>query len=495
MSRFRTDSCLQSGRNIPSKFTQSCAVSPRETRIKPLPVKFSFCNKNLTQIPANLPENLTILYLGNNEINNLNGIEKYKNLEKLSLAFNKLNNLNEIEKIPKSVKILTLEGNPIINMINYRAKCINLHQNLENIDGVKISDQERINSAKICRKELELRKLLIDAQSEICDYDIQKAKDLIDKKVQEKYEKLISQNANITPNSWETVFSNIFIELKGEITKIRKPPRPEELPLQITKIPKSLEIIENKPKIDYSKENKELKLKLVELIKQNSKIVSQNTDFIKELSKKSAILENKNYELESKFSEIIRKSENFNLKNTNNIEAQKFEQISKIVKREKAEKFFFMNTGRRIIHKYYSACQKSSKINANIQKINYKLLKKSFYVLRRFQLIQKFLKYNENKRNLNLIRNSLQKLQKHTKTQKLIRKHKNKIYYGKAFISLVRRVSNKKSKRGKITVAKEFWYRKTAKKCLQILGNLLLPIEIRYSHQISLVFFHKLNYI
>lgn len=91
---------------------------------------------------SNIFRNLTKLYLSNNKIISLNGIEAFQHLTHFSISFNHLEKIHEMDKIknPKLIQVLSIKGNlfcknPLTNVF-----IIEKFQNLKDLDGYKISD-------------------------------------------------------------------------------------------------------------------------------------------------------------------------------------------------------------------------------------------------------------------------------------------------------------------------------------------------------------------
>ena len=110
--------------------------------------KLSLVGDSITAI-GELPESLTLqvqtLYLSNNYISSLGGIEQLKGLRNLSMANNLIRYLGQL-RVLEEVSVLeklSLEGNPVSNMPFYRMCVLSLCPHLVILDGKKVSIEER----------------------------------------------------------------------------------------------------------------------------------------------------------------------------------------------------------------------------------------------------------------------------------------------------------------------------------------------------------------
>lgn len=107
--------------------------------------KMTLMYKNITTIGQGFPEyfiRITKLYLSNNKIQNLIGIEFFKNLTHLSLSFNNLEKVNELEKISnKDILIsLSVKGNLFMKNPLSSVLIIKMFSKLKDLDDNKISE-------------------------------------------------------------------------------------------------------------------------------------------------------------------------------------------------------------------------------------------------------------------------------------------------------------------------------------------------------------------
>lgn len=83
------------------------------------------------------------LLLAHNSIVHLDGLRQFRFLQKLSLAHNRILSLEELKHVPDSVENLTLEGNPIDVLADYRTSVVLLLPNLRVLDNKAIREEER----------------------------------------------------------------------------------------------------------------------------------------------------------------------------------------------------------------------------------------------------------------------------------------------------------------------------------------------------------------
>ena len=107
-------------------------------------IQFNFSEIKL--IAYDIPErfhSITKLYLSNNNISDLTGIEVFKNLQYLSLANNYIISFDEILKIPTGIISISIKGNFIEKNPQLYILLINRFKNLNEIDGFKVSEDTK----------------------------------------------------------------------------------------------------------------------------------------------------------------------------------------------------------------------------------------------------------------------------------------------------------------------------------------------------------------
>lgn len=103
-------------------------------------------------IPTKYTSSVTKLYLSNNKIEDLTGIEVFNKLTHISLQNNSIMNFEELLKLPLSIQSISVKGNFIDKDPNLYINLINRFSRLVEIDGFKIS-QETKNTIN-CGKDL-----------------------------------------------------------------------------------------------------------------------------------------------------------------------------------------------------------------------------------------------------------------------------------------------------------------------------------------------------
>lgn len=120
--------------------------------------KLSIVGKQITCIgnalPPSIAEAIRTLYISNNNMKTLQGIEKYYQLRVISCANNYiryLGDLKYLKQIPFIEKV-SFTGNPVSLMPFYREYLISLCPNLLSIDGHTISWKERTDAKSSSQK-------------------------------------------------------------------------------------------------------------------------------------------------------------------------------------------------------------------------------------------------------------------------------------------------------------------------------------------------------
>jgi len=96
-------------------------------------------------IGLNLPNiffNVSKLYLSNNKIRYLNGIEVFKNLVFFSVTYNEIDNIDEFDKINNKGSLISLavKGNLFYKNPTANLLLIQKFHNLKDLDGYKVSE-------------------------------------------------------------------------------------------------------------------------------------------------------------------------------------------------------------------------------------------------------------------------------------------------------------------------------------------------------------------
>jgi hypothetical protein len=86
------------------------------------------------------------VYLSQNNLRSLQGIQQFPHLRVLSAADNMLKDmsaLSALAAVGSSLKVASFERNPVTHLPNYRLKVLQLLPELEVLDGVSVQPQDR----------------------------------------------------------------------------------------------------------------------------------------------------------------------------------------------------------------------------------------------------------------------------------------------------------------------------------------------------------------
>ena len=124
--------------------------------------KISFLSKNIQSIGNQIPLifcNITRLYLSNNNITNLEGIEQFANLTHLSISYNLIEDIYELNRIinPEILLFLNVKGNFFCKNPSTTEVILNLFLNLKSLDDLKINNSHK----KLIKYGQELNKLIL----------------------------------------------------------------------------------------------------------------------------------------------------------------------------------------------------------------------------------------------------------------------------------------------------------------------------------------------
>jgi hypothetical protein len=117
-------------------------------RISAVGVELDF----IGSVPNELALKTRMLYLSNNNLHSLNGIQQFQNLEMLSVSNNNIVFLEELYYLInlKNLKKLQLIGNPVTKIPFYIDFTIGYCPRLEQIDGSKLTEEDRAKSKLNC---------------------------------------------------------------------------------------------------------------------------------------------------------------------------------------------------------------------------------------------------------------------------------------------------------------------------------------------------------
>ena len=124
--------------------------------------KISFLSKNIQSIGNGIPLifcNITRLYLSNNNIISLEGIEQFANLTHLSISYNLIEDIYELNHIinPEILLHLNVKGNFFCKNPSFEEVILNLFVNLKTLDDLKIN----ITHKKMIKYGQELSKYIM----------------------------------------------------------------------------------------------------------------------------------------------------------------------------------------------------------------------------------------------------------------------------------------------------------------------------------------------
>ena len=110
--------------------------------------KISFLSKNIQSIGNQIPLvfcNITRLYLSNNNLMTLEGIDQFANLTHLSISYNLIEDIYELNRIinPEILLFLNVKGNFFCKNPSYVEVILNLFLNLKSLDDLKINNNHK----------------------------------------------------------------------------------------------------------------------------------------------------------------------------------------------------------------------------------------------------------------------------------------------------------------------------------------------------------------
>jgi len=122
-------------------------------------VKLNLVNSNINkidEISRQLAIKVKTLYISNNSISSLSGIELFSFVVNVSISHNLIRYLDDLAPLVhlKNLEKLSLEGNVVTAVPYYRDHVISLCKSLQTLDGVRISSTER-SSATLGSRKLE----------------------------------------------------------------------------------------------------------------------------------------------------------------------------------------------------------------------------------------------------------------------------------------------------------------------------------------------------
>jgi hypothetical protein len=128
----------------------------------PLSVKGADCKlaangfyiTEIDTIPRDNSMSVTTLYLSNNSLSALLGVEQFQNVRVASFTNNTIRYLRDLAPLYRLVNLekLSLDGNPVVSMPYYRPFLLSFCPGLVVLDGVRVTDEERAAVDVLSRK-------------------------------------------------------------------------------------------------------------------------------------------------------------------------------------------------------------------------------------------------------------------------------------------------------------------------------------------------------
>jgi hypothetical protein len=108
------------------------------------------------RFPKHFAHAIHSLYISNNCLTNLNGLDQFENLEIFSATNNLIQSIEDLNSLSqlKHLKKVSLHGNPVAGLPFYREYILNSCPNLESIDGQKISYLDRTEAVMVYKRVL-----------------------------------------------------------------------------------------------------------------------------------------------------------------------------------------------------------------------------------------------------------------------------------------------------------------------------------------------------
>lgn len=148
------------------------------------------------------------LYLSSNNIRTLEGLQQFSSLKNLSLANNEIDDagsLNILELLP-SIEVLTLSGNPICRLPNYRPLVISLLPCLRSFDGKPVTSEEKHKSEVNLRTQSGLLNLLLSNYCELIKMNNFQRRLEIHKELLARHPQFAKNYVHINVGKWKQMF-------------------------------------------------------------------------------------------------------------------------------------------------------------------------------------------------------------------------------------------------------------------------------------------------
>ena len=108
----------------------------------------------IDMVPGPLPERIQVLYMSNNLLSSLDGVEQFVNVRQVSFANNFVKYLSDLRSLGQlqHLEKITLEGNVVTGMPFYRQYLIGMCANLTSVDGINVTPDERKHARTYSRQ-------------------------------------------------------------------------------------------------------------------------------------------------------------------------------------------------------------------------------------------------------------------------------------------------------------------------------------------------------
>eukprot|EP00825_Cyclidium_porcatum_P037047 TRINITY_DN4018_c0_g1_i9.p2 TRINITY_DN4018_c0_g1~~TRINITY_DN4018_c0_g1_i9.p2 ORF type:complete len:293 (-),score=64.16 TRINITY_DN4018_c0_g1_i9:1043-1921(-) len=134
-------------------------------------IKISVVQKQISKIDAVSSKyaNIETLYLSNNSIQSLEGVQQFRNLINLSIMNNDINDMGFLRQLSElhQLQSLNLKGNPVCQFPTYRQLIIKALPNLKLLDDKPVTEEDRINAEIKLKNYEELLQVLL---KNYCDF-------------------------------------------------------------------------------------------------------------------------------------------------------------------------------------------------------------------------------------------------------------------------------------------------------------------------------------
>ena len=141
----------------PSRVTLCSCLQSHPAAFDGSGLKLSLVSSNICEIdkvPGQLVSKVQTLYLSNNHIISLSGVEQFASLRSLSAANNLIRYLSSLRSLAsiEQLERVSLEGNVVTNMPFYRQYLVGLCPRLLALDGINVTTEERIGARSSSRQ-------------------------------------------------------------------------------------------------------------------------------------------------------------------------------------------------------------------------------------------------------------------------------------------------------------------------------------------------------